>query len=67
MVYAKPPFGGPDRVLNYLSRCTHRAAIANHRLVSIDASVVHFRWRDYAQHNQVKAMGRGEVWRGGVG
>jgi hypothetical protein len=56
VVYAKPPFGGPERVLNYLSRYTHRTAIANHRLVSIDDGVVRFRWRDYAHHNQVKVM-----------
>lgn len=56
VVYAKPPFGGPERVLKYLSRYTHRVAIANHRLVSIEGGVVRFRWRDYAHHNQVKVM-----------
>jgi hypothetical protein len=56
VVYAKPPFGGPERVLKYLSRYTHRVAIGNHRLVSIDDGVVRFRWRDYAHHNQVKVM-----------
>jgi hypothetical protein len=56
VVYAKPPFGGPERVLKYLSRYTHRIAIANHRLVSIEDGVVRFRWRDYAHHNQVKVM-----------
>jgi hypothetical protein len=56
VVYAKPPFGGPERVLKYLSRYTHRVAIANHRLVSIEDGVVRFRWRDYANHNQVKVM-----------
>jgi len=55
-VYAKPPFGGPDRVLKYLSRYTHRTAIANHRLVAIEDGVVRFRWRDYAHHNQVTVM-----------
>jgi hypothetical protein len=56
VVYAKPPFGGPERVLKYLSRYTHRVAIANHRLVSIEDGVVRFLWRDYAHHNRVKVM-----------
>ena len=47
IVYAKPPFGGPEAVLAYLSRYTHRVAISNHRLVSADASTVAFRWKDY--------------------
>ena len=47
VVYAKPPFGGPEAVLAYLSRYTHRVAISNHRLVSADASTVAFRWKDY--------------------
>lgn len=47
VVYAKPPFGGPESVLAYLSRYTHRVAISNHRLVSADAETVAFRWKDY--------------------
>jgi hypothetical protein len=47
VVYAKPPFGGPEQVLAYLSRYTHRVAISNQRLVSADASTVAFRWKDY--------------------
>jgi len=47
VVYAKPPFGGPEAVLAYLSRYTHRVAIANSRLVSADADTVAFRWKDY--------------------
>ncbi|OSQ57036.1 transposase [Marivita cryptomonadis] len=47
VVYAKPPFGGPEAVLAYLSRYTHRVAISNHRLVSADANTVAFRWKDY--------------------
>ena len=47
VVYAKPPFGGPEAVLAYLSRYTHRVAISNHRLVSTDAGTVAFRWKDY--------------------
>ena len=47
VVYAKEPFGGPEVVLAYLSRYTHRIAISNHRLVSADADTVAFRWKDY--------------------
>ena len=47
VVYAKPPFGGPEAVLAYLSRYTHRVAISNHRLVSADGDMVAFRWKDY--------------------
>jgi hypothetical protein len=48
IVYAKPPFGGPAQVLKYLARYTHRIAISNSRLVSIDDRTVGFRWKDYA-------------------
>ena len=47
VVYAKPPFGGPEAVLAYLSRYTHRVAISNHRLVSAEAGTVAFCWKDY--------------------
>jgi hypothetical protein len=47
VVYAKRPFGGPQAVLAYLSRYTHRVAIANSRLISCDRSGVTFRWKDY--------------------
>ncbi len=47
VVYAKPPFGGPEAVLAYLSRYTHRVAISNSRLVSADAETVAFRWKNY--------------------
>ncbi len=47
VVYAKPPFGGPEAVLTYLSRYTHRVAIANSRLVALDDRGVTFRWKDY--------------------
>ena len=47
VVYAKPPFGGPEAVLTYLSRYTHRVAISNQRLVSADAETVAFKWKDY--------------------
>jgi hypothetical protein len=52
VVYAKPPFGGPEQVLKYLARYTHRIAISNRRLVSIDDGSVTFRWKDYAHHNR---------------
>ncbi len=47
MVYAKPPFGGPEAVLAYLSRYTHRVAISNNRLISLDDKGVTFKWKDY--------------------
>ncbi|WP_087006119.1 IS91 family transposase [Rhizobium sullae] len=47
VVYAKPPFGGPDQVLAYLGRYTHRVAIANSRIVDVDDDHVAFRWKDY--------------------
>ena len=47
VVYAKPTFGGPEAVLAYLSRYTHRVAISNHRLVSADANIAAFKWKDY--------------------
>jgi hypothetical protein len=47
VVYAKPPFGGPAAVLAYLARYTHRVAIANSRLLSVDDHAVRFRWKDY--------------------
>ncbi len=52
VVYAKPPFGGPEHVLQYLARYTHRVAISNHRIVSIDDSSVTFQWKDYAHNSQ---------------
>lgn len=51
IVYAKPPFGGPEAVLAYLSRYTHRVAISNSRIVSADANTVAFRWKDYRIKN----------------
>ena len=48
-VYAKPPFGGPLHVFQYLARYTHRVAISNHRLVAFTDGKVTFRWKDYAR------------------
>ena len=56
IVYSKPPFGGPEYVLQYLGRYTHRVAISNHRLVTLADGQVTFRWRDSANHNQQKVM-----------
>jgi hypothetical protein len=56
VVYAKPPLGGPQQVLKYLARYTHRIAISNRRLVSIDHKSVTFRWKDYAHHNRPRSM-----------
>jgi len=56
VVYAKPAFGGPEQVIRYLGRYTHRVAISNHRLVSFDGNDVTFLWRDYAHGNKQKKM-----------
>jgi Putative transposase/Transposase zinc-binding domain len=56
VVYAKPPFGGPEVVLKYLARYTHRVAISNYRLIAIEDGKVHFYWKDYADGNQQKTM-----------
>jgi hypothetical protein len=56
VVYAKRPFGGPEYVLQYLGRYTHRVAISNHRLLSFADGNVTFRWRDSAHHNEQKSM-----------
>jgi len=56
VVYSKPPFGGPEYVLQYLGRYTHRVAISNHRLVSSADRKVTFRWRDSADNNEQKLM-----------
>jgi hypothetical protein len=56
VVYAKPPFGGPEQVLNYLGRYTHRVAISNNRLLNIDQGKITFCWKDYRDHDQQKTM-----------
>jgi rubredoxin len=56
VVYAKPPFGGPEHVLQYLARYTHRVAISNHRLISVDDNSVTFRWKDYAHQGKNRTM-----------
>lgn len=56
VAYCKPPFGGPDQVLRYLGAYTHRVAISNHRLVSLDDHKVTFRWRDSAHQNKKRLL-----------
>lgn len=56
VVYAKRPFAGPEQVLAYLARYTHRIAISNHRLVALDGGRVTFTWRDYRNAGQTKHM-----------
>jgi hypothetical protein len=56
VVYSKRPFGGPQHVLHYLGRYTHRVAISNHRLISFSDGKVTFRWRDSAHHNEQKPL-----------
>jgi Putative transposase/Transposase zinc-binding domain len=56
IVYAKRPFGGPNQVLDYLGRYTHRVAIANGRLLDCDDGRVRFRWKDYRARGKSKAM-----------
>jgi hypothetical protein len=56
VVYAKPPFGGPEQVLKYLARYTHRVAISNHRLVQLADGGVTFRYKDYAAAHRQKTM-----------
>jgi hypothetical protein len=56
VVYAKPPFGGPEQVLKYLAQYTHRTAISNHRLLDLNQRRVSFRYKDYAHGNRKRTM-----------
>lgn len=56
VVYCKPPFGSAEKVLDYLGRYTHRVAISNNRILSLEDGKVTFRWRDYSDGNKVKRM-----------
>jgi putative transposase len=56
VVYAKPPFGGPEQVLKYLARYTHRVAISNRRLIALEDGEVEFDWKDYAHGGGQKTM-----------
>jgi hypothetical protein len=55
-VYAKPPFAGPEQVLAYVARYTHRVAISNNRVVDIDQGKVRFRWKDYRNGGRQNTM-----------
>jgi len=56
VVYAKPPFDGPEQVLRYVARYTHRVAISNDRLLDLDDGTVQFRWKDYRDGSRRKTM-----------
>jgi hypothetical protein len=56
VVYAKKPFGGPEHVLEYLGRYTHRVAISNNRLLDFADGQVAFQWKDYRQESKPKVM-----------
>jgi hypothetical protein len=56
VVHAKAPFGGPEQVLKYLARYTHRVAISNTRLLSLQGGTVRFRYKDYAHGNRTREM-----------
>ncbi len=56
VVYAKRPFAGPAQVLDYVGAYTHRVAISNNRLVSMDDGKVRLRWKDYRDDNRQKTM-----------
>lgn len=56
VVYAKPPFGGPEIVYRYLGRYTHRVAISNSRLLAMEANVVRFQYKDYADGDRSKEL-----------
>jgi hypothetical protein len=56
VVYAKPPFAGPEQVLEYVGRYTHRVALSNNRLLAIEDGAVRFRWKDYRDDNRQKVM-----------
>jgi hypothetical protein len=55
-VYAKRPFAGPEQVLDYVGRYTHRVAISNNRLLAIDNDQIRFEWKDYRNRGLVKTM-----------
>jgi hypothetical protein len=56
VVYAKPPFGGPERVLDYLGRYTHRVAISNNRLIELKDGQVTFSYKDYKHEQRQRVM-----------
>jgi hypothetical protein len=56
VVYAKRPFAGPQQVIDYVGRYTHRVAISNHRLMAIENDQVRFQWKDYRNGGQIQLM-----------
>jgi hypothetical protein len=56
VVYAKQPFAGPQQVLDYVGRYTHRVALSNNRLLDIEGDQIQFKWKDYRNGDQVKTM-----------
>ena len=56
VIDVRKPFGGPEHVLHYLARYTHRVAISNHRLISLEDGKVTFRWKDYAHGGKKRKM-----------
>jgi hypothetical protein len=56
VVDSKPPFAGPEQVLKYLSRYTHRVAISDHRLVEVTDDHIAFTWKDYRDGSRIKHM-----------
>jgi hypothetical protein len=56
VVHVKPPFGGPEQVLKYLARYTHRVAISNRRLLDLEGGRVRFRYKDYARGGKRRTM-----------
>jgi hypothetical protein len=56
VVYAKKPFGGPQQVVQYLAAYTHKVAISNNRILSIENGNVSFKWKDYRHENAPKQM-----------
>jgi hypothetical protein len=55
VVYAKKPFGGPQKALDYLGRYTHRVAISNDRILNVSQGQVTFQWRDYRAEQKYKS------------
>ena len=55
-VYSKKPFAGPEQVVRYIGRYTHRIALSNYRIISIDNQQVRFRYKDYKDNNTIKVM-----------
>lgn len=60
VVYAKQPFLGPGQIIEYLGRYTHKVAISNHRIITVDGQKVYFKYKDYRQAGKVKIMALSE-------